>query len=164
MCNNLGQSSNHENLYKKKLAQRQSHENRRWHGNWQDILLDGQHKVLNLRRGLVSSFFILGRVLRHFCNVLLQNNRNLKQNIAEMSQDEKARYKIGPLISSLHASPTEKQQGLKKGGLCELSKSYLIPSRQVRGRVYLSYLEVKQIGTIQQDRGQNLFKYSQLLL
>ena len=30
-------------------------------------------------------FFILGRVLGHLCNVLLQNNGNLKQNIAEMS-------------------------------------------------------------------------------
>ena len=48
----------------------------------------------------VSSFFILGRVLRHFCNVLLYNNGNLKQNIAEKSQDEKTRYKIGPLDSS----------------------------------------------------------------
>ena len=47
MSRNLGQSSNHENLYKKKLAQRQSHENRRWHGNWQDILLD-KDKVFNL--------------------------------------------------------------------------------------------------------------------
>ena len=26
-------------------------------------------------------------VLRHFCNVLLYNNGNVKQNIAEMSQD-----------------------------------------------------------------------------
>ena len=47
MSRNLGQSSNHENLYKKKLAQRQSHENRRWHGNWQDLLLN-RHKVFNL--------------------------------------------------------------------------------------------------------------------
>ena len=111
-------------------------------------------------------FIVLGRILRHFCNVLLQNNRNLKKNIAEMSQDDKTRYKIGPLIS-WHLVPlllTQKQQGLKGGGLCQLSKSYLIPSRQVRGRVYLSYLEVKQIGTIQQDRGQNLFKYSQSFL
>ena len=43
------------------------------------------------RRGLVSSIFVLGRVLRHFCNVLLQNNENLKQNIAE---DERRKNKI----------------------------------------------------------------------
>ena len=42
---------------------------------------------LNLRRGFVSNFLVLGRVLRHFCNVLLLSNKNLKQNIAEMSQD-----------------------------------------------------------------------------
>ena len=39
------------------------------------------------RRGFLSSFFVLGRVLRHFVNVLLQNHKNLKQNVAEMSQD-----------------------------------------------------------------------------
>ena len=54
-------------------------------------------------------------------------------------------------------------KGLKGGGLCQLSTADLIPSRQVRWRVYLSYLEVKQIGTIQQNRGQNLF-YSQSFL
>ena len=48
-------------------------------------------------------------------------------------------------------------KGLKGGGLCQLSTADLIPSRQVWRRVYLSYLEVKQIGTIQQNRGQNLF-------
>ena len=37
------------------------------------------------RRGFVSIFFILGRVLRHFCNVLLLNKGSIKQNIAEMS-------------------------------------------------------------------------------
>ena len=47
-------------------------------------------------------FFILGRILRHFCNVLLQNNGNQEQNIAEMSQDEKTRYKIGPLVICYH--------------------------------------------------------------
>ena len=37
----------------------------------------------------VSSIFVLERVLRHFCNVLLQDKGSMKQNIAEMSQDKK---------------------------------------------------------------------------
>ena len=44
----------------------------------------------------------LRHILRHFCNVLGQNNGNLKQSIAKMSQDtfqdEKTRYKIGPYV------------------------------------------------------------------
>ena len=35
----------------------------------------------NTRRGFVPCFFVIGRVLRHFCNVLLQNNENVKQNL-----------------------------------------------------------------------------------
>ena len=34
-----------------------------------------------------TSLFVQGRVLRHFCNVLLQIPAVLKQNIAEMSQE-----------------------------------------------------------------------------
>ena len=33
----------------------------------------------------ISGLFILGRVLGHLCNVLLQKDGNLKQNIAEIS-------------------------------------------------------------------------------
>ena len=40
---------------------------------------------IDLRRGFVSSFFVLRRVLKHLCNVLLWHNGNLKQNIAETS-------------------------------------------------------------------------------
>ena len=55
-----------------------------------------------MRTEFVSSFFVLGRVLGHFCNVLLQIPIVLKQNIEEMSQDvsqiKKTRYKTPPLI------------------------------------------------------------------
>ena len=39
----------------------------------------------HLRTEFVSYFFVLGRVLRHFCNVLLYTSFVLKQKIAEMS-------------------------------------------------------------------------------
>ena len=55
-----------------------------------------------LRTKFVSYFFVLGRVLGHFCNVLLYISFVLKQNVAEMSQDasqdEKTRYKT-PFLS-----------------------------------------------------------------
>ena len=38
-----------------------------------------------LKDRFCTLFFILGRILGHLCNVLLQNDRNLKQNIADMS-------------------------------------------------------------------------------
>ena len=61
-------------------------------------------QLLHLKTVFVSSFFVLGRVLRHFCNVCLYIPVALKQNIAEMSQDasqgKKIRYKTSPLISS----------------------------------------------------------------
>ena len=40
---------------------------------------------LVLRTEFVSYFFVLGRVLGHFCNVFLYTSFVLKQNIAEMS-------------------------------------------------------------------------------
>ena len=47
-------------------------------------------ELSRLKEGFcIYSFFVLGHVQGHFCNVLLQNNGNLKHNIAEMSQDEK---------------------------------------------------------------------------
>ena len=55
-------------------------------------------------------FFILGGVLTHFCNVLLQNNGNLKKNIAEMSQDASQYKKLDTkwvLKKQLCASPIE---------------------------------------------------------
>ena len=55
-----------------------------------------------LRTVFVYSLFVLGRVLRHFCNVLLQIPVVLKKNIAEItqnaSQDKKTGYKTPPLI------------------------------------------------------------------
>ena len=53
-----------------------------------------------IRTDFVSSFFVLGRILGHSCNVLLQIPVVLKQNIAEMSQDEKTRTLgcFGPIL------------------------------------------------------------------
>ena len=53
-------------------------------------LFTRDHSILkdsnaDLRTGFVSSFFVLGRVLGHLCNVLLKIPVGLKQNIAEMS-------------------------------------------------------------------------------
>ena len=49
-----------------------------------DSMLDT--RLLSLKDRFCVLFFILGRVLGHLCNVLLQNNGNLKQNIAKMSR------------------------------------------------------------------------------
>ena len=51
-----------------------------------------------LKKGFCIQFFCPRTLLRPFCNVLLQNNGNLKQNIAKMSQDKKTRYEIGQFI------------------------------------------------------------------
>ena len=51
----------------------------------QSILKTCDGDCENLRRGFVSSFFVLGCVLGHFCNVLLYIPAVRKQNIAEMS-------------------------------------------------------------------------------
>ena len=45
---------------------------------WKQILVSSIHKFVYLRRGIVSYFFVLGRVLRHFCNVLLYNKGSIK--------------------------------------------------------------------------------------